>query len=220
VYSTVCHEAGHAWASWKLGDDTAYVGGQVSLDPTPHIRREPFGMVIVPILTFLLGAGMFGWASAPYNPEWAARHPRRAAWMALAGPAANLALILVAALLIRVGVEFNVFTSPESPNRLLVTEAVEGKGWEFVALILSVIFSLNLLLLVFNLIPCPPLDGSSVVMLFMSENMAAKYQDFLANGSLRLIGLFVAWKLMGEIFLPVFGVVLNLLYPGVHYRWG
>jgi hypothetical protein len=52
LYSTVCHEAGHAWAAYRLGDDTAYAGGQVSLDPIPHIRREPFGMVLVPLLSF------------------------------------------------------------------------------------------------------------------------------------------------------------------------
>ena len=94
LYSTVCHEAAHAWVALKLGDDTAYQGGQVSLDPIPHIRREPWGMVLVPLVTFFMNAAngatwMMGWASAPYNPQWAERHPRSAAWMALAGPAAD-----------------------------------------------------------------------------------------------------------------------------------
>src|SRR6185436_3856232 len=76
LYSTVCHEAAHAWAALKLGDDTAYQGGQVSLDPVPHIRREPWGMVIVPLITFYWNAmagvtWMMGWASAPYDPECA-----------------------------------------------------------------------------------------------------------------------------------------------------
>ena len=218
VYCTVCHEAGHAWAALKLGDDTAYAGGQVSLDPTPHIRREPIGMVVAPILSFLLGGGLIGWASAPYDPAWAQRHPRRAAWMALAGPAANLAFVLAAALLIRIGVEWNVFTAPQFADRAHVTAALGGGAWDFAALVLSIVFSLNLLLCVFNLIPLPPFDGSSVVMLLMNARTAAKYQDFLANGTLRIFGLIVAWNAIGPIFHMVFFPSLSLLYPGTHYR--
>ena len=217
VYSTVCHEAGHAWAAHRLGDDTAYSGGQVSLDPTPHIRREPIGMVVAPILSFLFSGGLIGWASAPYDPMWAERHPRRAAWMALAGPAANLAFVLAAALLIRVGVEWQVFVAPDFADRTHVTEAVSGSGWEFAALVLSIVYSLNLLLFVFNLIPLPPFDGSSVAMLLMNGRTAAKYQDFLAHGSFRFFGLFVAWQAIGNIFPPIFFSSLNLLYPGVYY---
>jgi hypothetical protein len=112
LFSTVAHEAAHAWSALKLGDDTAAKGGQVSLNPWPHVRREPFGMIVVPLLSWFLGGWMIGWASAPYNPEWAKQYPRRAALMALAGPTANLLLVLAAALLIRVGIEWQVFTSP------------------------------------------------------------------------------------------------------------
>lgn len=218
VYSTVCHEAGHAWTAHRLGDDTAYSGGQVSLDPTPHIRREPIGMVVAPILSFLLGGGLLGWASAPYDPVWAERHPRRAAWMALAGPAANLALVLAAGLLIRAGVEWQVFTVPDFADRTHVTAALAGDGWAFAALVLSIVYSLNLLLFVFNLIPLPPFDGSSVVMLLMSERTAAKYQNFLAHGSLQIFGFIVAWQAIGQIFPAVFFPSLSLLYPGVDFR--
>ena len=80
LFSTCCHEAAHAWAALRLGDPTAYLGGQVSLDPRPHIVREPIGTVVVPLLTFVLTRQwMMGWASAPYDPAWADRHPRRAA---------------------------------------------------------------------------------------------------------------------------------------------
>src|SRR5690606_5793863 len=96
----------------KGGDLTAYAGGQVSLDPIPHMKREPFGMVILPILTLVLNGFPLGWASAPYDPDWAARHPRRAGWMALAGPASNLALALLAVLAIRMGVATGHFTAP------------------------------------------------------------------------------------------------------------
>lgn len=217
LYSTVCHEAGHAWSAWKLGDSTAYHGGQVSLDPTPHVRREPFGMVVVPILSFLLGGWMFGWASAPYDPHWAVRHPRRAAWMALAGPAANLALLLGAALLIRMGMEWGVFTAPVSATSENLTEAVGGRFWEFAAMFLSVVFSLNLLLFTFNLLPLPPFDGSNIPLLFLSERAAEKYQEFTANPTLRFIGLMVAWRIFGKIFPAIQAFALNLLYPGAGY---
>src|ERR1700755_1941845 len=112
LYSTVCHEAAHAWAAFKLGDDTAYRGGQVSLDPMPHIRREPFGMVVVPLISFFSAGWMIGWGSAAYNPEWALRYPRRSAIMAFAGPAANLAIVLVSGLLLRAGIEWHLWEEP------------------------------------------------------------------------------------------------------------
>src|SRR5688572_31775898 len=96
VFSTTCHEAAHAWAAHRGGDPTAYADGHVSLDPLPHIRRSPMGMVVIPIISFLMGGWMIGWASVPLNPEWARQYPRRAALMSLAGPAANLTLALVA----------------------------------------------------------------------------------------------------------------------------
>jgi len=79
VFSSVCHEAAHAFLAMKPGDPTAYEGGQVSFNPIPHIRREPFGMIVVPLLTSWFQGWMLGWASAPYDPIWAGRHPKRAA---------------------------------------------------------------------------------------------------------------------------------------------
>src|SRR5580698_6914883 len=112
LLSTTCHEAAHAWAAKLGGDLTAFHGAQVSLDPIPHIRREPFGMVVFPILSYIVGGWMMGWASAPYDPLWAQRHPRRAAWMSLAGPGANLSLAILAGLLIHVGIWTGVLARP------------------------------------------------------------------------------------------------------------
>ena len=75
LFSATVHEAAHAWAAYRLGDPTAYLGGQVTLNPAPHVQREPFGTVLVPIITFALSGWMMGWASAPYNPMWADRYP-------------------------------------------------------------------------------------------------------------------------------------------------
>ena len=116
LYSTTVHEASHAWAAKLGGDLTAYHGGQVSLDPRPHIKREPIGMLVLPIVSALLSGWPMGFASAPYDPAWAMRHPKRAAWMALAGPGANLLLVILADLAIRVGIMAGVFHAPESVN--------------------------------------------------------------------------------------------------------
>ena len=78
LFSTVLHEAAHAWTALRGGDPTAYHGGQVSLDPRPHIRREPFGMIMLPLISLAASGWIFGYASAPYDPRWAEQHPRRA----------------------------------------------------------------------------------------------------------------------------------------------
>jgi hypothetical protein len=114
LFSVSLHEAAHAWAAKRGGDPTAYLAGQVTLDPRPHIRREPFGMVMLPILTVLLSGWPIGYASAPYDPHWAMNHPRRAAWMSLAGPGANLLLVFVASAVIWAGIAAGVFAIPES----------------------------------------------------------------------------------------------------------
>ena len=215
LYSTICHEAAHAWAAYRLGDRTAYDGGQVSLDPVPHVRREPFGMVVVPILSYLMGGWMLGWASAPYNPAWAERYPKRAAWMAMAGPAANLVLVLGAALLIRLGMAAGTLAPglPWGDSMHLVVGA-GGPFWEFLALVLSVVFSLNLLLLTFNLLPVPPLDGSNLPLLFLPPAAAAKYREFMSGGSLHLLGLFVAFKLFGFVYPAIRWAAFEALYMG------
>src|SRR5688572_30618449 len=109
LFSTTCHEASHALVAKLGGDPTAFHGGQVTLNPAPHIQREPFGMVLAPIVSYLRGGAMIGWASAPYDPFWQHRHPRRAALMSLAGPAANYALMIVGAIGIRTGIIAGIF---------------------------------------------------------------------------------------------------------------
>lgn len=218
LLSTTLHEAAHAWAAKVGGDLTAYHGGQVSLDPRPHIRREPFGMVVLPLLGVLLSGFPYGFASAPYDANWAQRHPKRAAWMALAGPASNLVLLLLAAVLIRIGAGAGVLEAPSSVNFGHVAESSLPGIWMGVATFLSVFFSLNLLLTIFNLIPVPPLDGSGALPLLMSDDASRRYQNFLwSNPALQWVGLLVAWQLLGPVFQPIFLAAVNLLYPGMTY---
>lgn len=218
LFSTTLHEAAHAWAAKRGGDLTAYHGGQVSLDPAPHIRREPFGMVVLPLLSVLVAGWPFGYASAPYDPRWALRHPRRAALMALAGPASNLLLVVLAALLIRGGEAAGVFYAPDSVSFGNLAGSRAGGLWPSAAFLLSVFFSLNLLLAAFNLLPFPPLDGSGALPLVMSAESSRSYQEFVwSNPMIGWMGMLLAWRVFDVFFDPIFWGAVNLLYPGVSY---
>jgi Zn-dependent protease len=218
VFSATLHEAAHALAAKVGGDLTAYEGGQVSIDPVPHIRREPFGMVVLPVLSLAVMGWPLGFASAPYDPAWADRHPRRAAWMSLAGPAANLGLVVLCAGLVWAGIGLGAFTAPDPAFFTRVVSALEGGVWGSVAFVLSVFFSLNLLLFVFNLLPLPPLDGAGVLGLLLSDEQARRAREAAAQPMFAMLGLMVAWYAFGSIFDPIFLLSLNVLYPGAGYR--
>jgi Zn-dependent protease len=219
LFSTTLHEAGHAWAAKRGGDLTAYHGGQVSLSPIPHIRREPFGMVVLPLLSVALSGWPFGFASAPYDPRWARRFPNRAGFMSLAGPAANIILVLVAAGLLRLGHANGLFFAPESITFGKVAGTDAAGLWPALAFMLGVVFSLNLLLAAFNLLPVPPLDGSGALPLLLSDSLTRKYQDFIwGNPALGWVGLIIAWQVFGRLFDPLFSAAVSLLYPGVSYQ--
>lgn len=218
LFSTTLHEAAHAWAAMHGGDSTAYHGGQVSLDPRPHIRREPFGMVVLPLISVILSGWPFGFASAPYDPHWAMRFPKRAAWMALAGPAGNLVLVLSAAVAIRLGSAFGLFGAPESISFDHIVTTELGGSWPAVAFLISIFFSLNLLLAVFNLLPVPPLDGSGALPLLLSDKASRRYQQFLlSQPAFSWIGILVAWQFFDLVFHPVWLFAVNLIHSGVQY---
>ena len=205
IFSITVHEAAHAWAAYKLGDETAYLGGQVTLDPLPHMRREPFGTILVPLFSYVWAGWMMGWASAPYDPHWADRHPKRAAWMALAGPASNLLVAIVAGIAIRVGLAQGMFVPPpESFSFEQLILATGGGVFDSLAALLSVLFSLNLLLCAFNLLPLPPLDGSGALPLILPEETARRYQEIMRDPMWSLVGLLLAWNFFGELFAPVY----------------
>jgi Zn-dependent protease len=219
VFAVTVHEAAHALAAKLGGDLTAYNGGQVSIDPIPHMKREPFGMVILPILSVAISGWPFGYASAPYDPAWARRYPKRAGWMALAGPGANLALAIVAGLLVRVGMGVGLFEAPASVNFKQITAAVGDPSSLVagIAFLLSIFFSMNLLLFLLNMIPLPPLDGSGALALILPENWLTAYQGLIHQPMVGLIGIVVVWNLIGEIFFPCLFFAIGLLYPGIQY---
>ncbi len=215
LLSLTCHEAAHAWAAQLGGDDTAARGGQVSLNPLPHMRREPTGTILIPIISLLFSGWMIGWASAPYDPYWQQRHPRRAAWMALAGPAANFVLCILSGIVIHIGIAAGWFAVPTSFGFTSLVAPAGGATSEAFASFLSILFAQNLLLGAFNLLPVPPLDGATAIGLLMPEQMALKFIDFMRQPGFSLLGLIVAWRFFGSFFWPIFSFAVHALYFAV-----
>ena len=217
LFSTTCHEGAHALAAKWGGDLTAFHSGQVTLNPWPHIQRSPIGMVAAPLLSYVFAGWMIGWASAPYDPDWARRYPRRAAWMALAGPAANFTIMLAAAIAIRIGVATGHFAAPDRANFSHLVET-SGATSNLATTFLSILFVLNLLLGTFNLFPFPPLDGHAAITLVLPRRAALSFVDWGRNSGYGFLGLLVAWKAFDYVFPVVFGVALRALYPGAGYH--
>jgi Zn-dependent protease len=216
LFSTTVHEAMHALVAWKGGDPTAYHGGQVSLSPIPHIRREPIGMLAVPLLTSLTQGWAMGWASAPYDPVWAERHPQRAALMAAAGPAGNFLIALVVFVVLRIGLSAGWFMAPDSVNFSRIVTLSSGSA-SFATTALSVLLMFNVIAGTFNLLPLPPLDGSAVISIFLPERLAEGLRDLQRHGAFSMLGLLAAWQIFPRVIDPLFATVLKLVHPDTSY---
>jgi len=215
LLSLTCHEAAHAFVAWRGGDDTAFRAGQVTLNPIPHMMREPVGTMLVPLITFLSFGWIMGWASAPYDPHWGARHPQRAAVMAAAGPAANALLATIGFAALRIGLSTGFFGHPGIEAfqiDRLVQATAEGAAWQDgLGRFLSVLLVLNVALFLFNLLPFPPMDGASVLSGFFRP--ARRLQETLLSSPFAsLLGLVIAWTVFPRILGPVVGWVIVRLY--------
>jgi Zn-dependent protease len=217
LFSTTVHEAMHALVALRLGDPTGYHGGQVSLSPVPHVRREPIGMLLVPLVTALTQGWAIGWASTPYDPRWAARYPKRAALMAAAGPAGNLGIAIVALVLIKAGLAGGWFLAPDSVNFERIVTSAGGGGRSFAGELLSIFLTLNVFLCAFNLIPLPPLDGATVIGLVLPEAAALKVRELSHSPMFQMMGLLVAWYVFPLIVGPLFALILKAVHPGTPY---
>jgi len=218
VLSITLHEASHAFFAMKLGDLTAYNNGQVTLNPVPHMRREPIGTIVVPIISFFLAGWMMGWASAPYNAQWAYNNPKKSATMAAGGPLANLLLVFAAAILIHLGIMSGVFYQPDTITISSIVAAADSGIFASLAGFVSILFSLNLILFIFNLLPVPPLDGSGIIPLWLSEGTGKKYINAIHNSAFSVIGILIAWKVFDLIYWHIHLFSINILYPGSNYH--
>lgn len=162
VPAIVLHEVAHGFAAAKLGDPTAKSKGRLSLNPLKHV--DPFGTVLLPGLLMLLGGPVFGYAKpVPYNPLYFKDIRKGEAIVGLAGPCANLLMAGVAAL-------FAWVFLPMAPQ--LLSNDVFAY---FYLAFLPTFALINLYLMFFNLIPIPPLDGSSIIALFLNDKQLSKY---------------------------------------------
>ena len=188
-FSIVLHEFAHGYAAYRMGDDTAYLLGRLTLNPLKHI--DIFGTILVPALCLFSGLPVFGWAKpVPINANRLPSPRKSMGLVGLAGPSANLILAVICAFLIKLTVISGVF-SAETAQRT--------------AQCLIYGLQINVLLAVFNLMPIPPLDGGHIVAAVLPVKIAMPYTLFF--------GRYGMWIVIGLI---VTGIFKYILYPPMY----
>ncbi len=195
VLAVVLHEVAHGWVAGKLGDPTARLMGRITLNPLRHI--DPVGTALVPALMYITTGFVFGWAK-PVPVNWHnLRSPRRdMALVAVAGPAANFLMLLGWAL----------------AAKMIIVLAGYG-GSEAITLLVrmcSVGILINVLLMVLNLCPVPPLDGGRIVTAMLPGNLASAFSRVEPYGLLILVVLLLTGTLW-ELLSPLIGGVVALV---------
>jgi Zn-dependent protease len=191
LISLTLHELAHAWTAWKLGDPTAREEGRLTFNPLKHL--DPLGTAMF-ALTALATNTPFGWAKpVPVQPRYFKRPKEGMAVVAAAGPATNFLLALAAI-------------------AILVHTDIGGEAAEvtFYAYLVNVVLGL------FNLIPIPPLDGSRIIGVLMSDDMYRQWARLDAYGMIVVLGLFLVFRdeaseLLGEAYDAVTGVMETIV---------
>ena len=207
VPAIVFHEMAHGFAAWRLGDPTAKRQGRLSVNPLNHI--DPFGTVILPGIMMLAGGPVFGYAKpVPYNPSYFKNPKTGDVIVGLAGPLANLLMAVLAAVV-------SWLLYPTAQSLVLGNEVF----LYFYALFLPMFALINLYLMFFNLIPIPPLDGSSIIALFVPRKYMRQYYHVQRYAFPILMVVLVLLPYLFHInpvgaYLDVTaGTVANLLFP-------
>ncbi|HTN94611.1 MAG TPA: site-2 protease family protein [Gallionella sp.] len=208
LFAITLHEAAHGYVARHFGDMTADQAGRISLNPLHHI--DPFGTIILPLLTMMLGGILFGWAKPVPVDFGALRRPKQdMLWVAIAGPASNLAMACGWALLYKLGLMFpeNYFAGP------LLGMAMIG-------------IKINVILMVLNLLPLPPLDGGRVAVSLLPHRQAFQLAKLEPYGMFILIFLAIVpihgTSVLSWILLPVIGLVIKLFSVlfGISFLFG
>jgi len=187
IYSVVIHEVSHGAVAYSLGDPTAKNLGRLTLNPLKHL--DMFGSVLLPLLTFVLGGFVIGYAKpVPYNPLNLNDRKYGPAKVAIAGPASNIALAVLFGLTLRFLPD--VFSTPLIPE------------------LLKIVVILNLFLAIFNLFPVPPLDGHWLLLTFLPAGFAA-VRIFLYKYSFLLLLMFLFF--IFPLFVPFIKILFRLL---------
>lgn len=193
--SVVLHEVSHGYVASYLGDETARYQGRLTLNPLKHL--DFVGSFLVPVLVFMFGGFIFGWAKpVPYNPYNLKPGRWSEASVAFAGPAANILIALFFALLLRLGVFLEA-------------------GWATPAFIqmTAVIVFINILLAIFNLVPIPPLDGSKVLFATFPERLFQFRQFFQRYGLiLLLVFIFFLWQFVFPLIAWLFRLLTGIAF--------
>ncbi len=198
LLSLVFHEVAHGYVAFRLGDNTAMKLGRLSPNPVRHL--DPFGTLVL-LMTYLgsNGSMMFGWAKpVPINPGYFKSHQRGMAWVGVAGPTANFILASVAALILRAA-----FPDPH----WLFNAAGNLVPWAIFR-----VMQLNIILMIFNLIPVPPLDGSRILGAFLPPRTYVKWIQLDRYGMLFvMLLLFVLLNLgngLNDVIVPIYRLFL------------
>ena len=193
IFAIVVHEVAHGWAALRLGDTTAKSLGRLSLNPVTHI--DPVGSLLVPGLMLLLPGGfLFGWAKpVPVNVARLNNPRRDMVFVALAGPFANLMMLLMWAFVTKTG--------------MLVGGVQSTAGYVLVHMGVAGIF-INAILMMLNLLPIPPLDGSKVVEGLLPARQAILYNKLGRYGFFILIALMLT-GVLGYVLWPMIALGLT-----------
>jgi Zn-dependent protease len=197
LFAITLHEAAHGYVARMFGDMTAYQQGRISLNPIRHI--DPIGTILLPILTLWMGGILFGWAK-PVPVNFAAlRHPKKdMLWVALAGPASNLIMALGWALLIRIAIEF--------PDNYYAVPLIE---------MAKIGININVVLMVLNLLPLPPLDGGRVAISLLPHRQAYQLSKIEPYGMFILIFMAIlpinGTPLLSMILRPFMGEIYSVI---------
>jgi Zn-dependent protease len=225
MIAVIFHEVAHGYIALKLGDTTARDMGRLTLNPLPHI--DPVGTILIPGILILLNAGfVFGYARPVPVNFMRLRNPKRGmALVALAGPATNILIALIAAVLIRL----LVLADPGLIGRIMSHGASTGVLAALgvsAAYILFYTFFLSVILAIFNLIPIPPLDGGRIAVGLLPESVARAYSKIEPFGMIIVIAILfldpfrvfstalsavtglISWLLLGT---DLFGVLMTTL---------
>lgn len=204
IFSVSLHEFGHAWTSYKFGDDTAYRLGRVTINPVPHI--DPIGTLLLPIIGFLVSYGgatnfpLIAWGKpTPVNPLLWRNKDTANVCVSIAGIVINLLIATVAAGMIRLLATQGYFAGADPTS-------LAGIVFKF----LYVLVVMNIGLAIFNLLPFPPLDGSKVLQTFLPRSWEPIFEMLETYGFLILL-ILVQVGLIRFIVAPINDFLLNLL---------
>jgi Zn-dependent protease len=212
LLAMVFHEYAHGWVAHRYGDDTARAAGRLTLNPLAHI--DPFGTVILPLICLLFPGGFFlGWAKpVPIDPT-RLKDPRRdMALVAAAGPGMNLLLAVASALLLSLLVTVDptlLAYWPPQPGMELRRDLLGMLLLPIAAMALYSVF-INILLMIFNLIPIPPLDGGRVLTSLLPARSAIALNRLEPYGMLIIVGLIVLDPQI-HVIRTITGTMVNIM---------